>query len=199
MRTTGFASLLAVVLCAITLAADKPKAPDRPQSPTALAALREYDKAVKDADETARQARLVAERKLIDKLKVSLTVATKAGNLVDANAIDSQIKAAQGRMEADTPTRPASRGLIVKRAIWMPEGQEQKAVDRTEQVRAVANGGTLQLGEFLRNQPEIASGVHKILVIYGSYFGVDFEMRVQDSDFSTFRFGPPSGRAVLPE
>lgn len=199
MRTTGFASLLAVALCAITFAADKPKAPNRPQSLTALAALREYDKAVKDADEAARQARLVAERKLIDKLKVSLTVATKAGNLVDANAIDGQIKAAQVRVEADSPTRPASRGLIVKRAIWMPEGQEQKAVDLTEQVRAVSNGGAIQLGDLLSHQPDIANGVHKVLVINGSYGGTDFEIRAPDSGLNNFRFGPPSSRTVLPE
>jgi hypothetical protein len=194
MRNIGLVSLLVVALCAIVFAADKPQAPERPQSPTALAALRDYDKAVKDADDAARQARLVAEHKLIDKLKVSLTVVTKAGNLADANAIDSQIKAAQGRMEADTPARPASRGLIVKRAIWMPEGQEQKAVDLTEQVRTKANAGTIQLAGF--SGPEIVGGVHKLLVIYGSYGGTDFEMRVQDSDFGTFRFGPPSGRTV---
>lgn len=197
MRSIQFMSLLAFTLCTLARAADEPKAPERPQSPTALAAMREYDKVMKEADEVARQARLAAEHKLIDKLRVSLAAAIKAGNLADANAIDSQIKAAQERMEAASPPRPVGGGLIVKRAVWMPEGQEQKAVDLTAQVRPLVNGGTIQLKGFAG--PEIVGGVHKILVIFGSYGGTDFAIRIEDSGFGNFRFGPPTGRAGSPE
>ena len=63
----------------------------RPASPAAATAFREYDKASQAADDAWKQAATVAERKLIEKLKPALSVATKAGNLEEANAISSQI------------------------------------------------------------------------------------------------------------
>ena len=93
-------SLFLVIVCfsfVSGVVADEEAAPERPQSSAALGALREYERVSKAADDVYRQAEAAADRKLIEKLKPAMTAATRAGNLADANAIESQIKAANER------------------------------------------------------------------------------------------------------
>ncbi|MDB5355064.1 MAG: hypothetical protein JWN24_1517 [Phycisphaerales bacterium] len=99
MRLKTVLTLFAFLLVSICIAADEPKAPERPQSPAAVAAMRERDKAIKDAEEAYHQAQIKAERAMIAKLKVALAAATKAGNLSEANAINGQIKIATVRVD----------------------------------------------------------------------------------------------------
>lgn len=99
MRSHPIARLLSVLLVCACVAADEPKAVERPQSAAAVAAIHERDKAIKEAEDACHQAEIKAERAMIAKLKVALVAATKAGNLSEANAIDAQIKAATARVD----------------------------------------------------------------------------------------------------
>jgi hypothetical protein len=96
MRLYIIVLLSACLSTSVCIAADEPKGP---QSPAAVAAMRERDKAVKEAEDAYHQAEIKAERAMITKLKVALVTATKAGNLSEANAIDGQIKAAMARVD----------------------------------------------------------------------------------------------------
>lgn len=99
MRLRPVVALSAALLVFACIAAGEQKTPERPQSPAAVAAMRERDKAVKEADEVYHQARVKAERAMVAKLKIALAAATKAGNLSEANAIDGQIKIATAKMD----------------------------------------------------------------------------------------------------
>jgi hypothetical protein len=99
MRLHPVVVLSAALFVLTCVAADVQKSPERPQSPAAVAAMRERDKAVKEADEAYHQARIKAERAMITKLRVALAAATKAGNLSEANAIDGQIKIATAKVD----------------------------------------------------------------------------------------------------
>lgn len=96
MRLYLIALLSVALFASASMAADEPKAA---QPPAVIAAMRERDKEVKEADEEYHQALIKAERALIAKLKVALVASTKAGNLPEANAIDGQIKSATARLD----------------------------------------------------------------------------------------------------
>ncbi|MDB5290962.1 MAG: hypothetical protein JWL69_2203 [Phycisphaerales bacterium] len=117
------APVLALFLAAVVAAADETKAPDPPKSPPAVAAIHEYEKSVHDADEAFRHARLLAETKLVQKLKIALTAATKAGSLPEANAIDAQITAANARITDLTANKAQPEGktfVVAANKAWQP-------------------------------------------------------------------------------
>jgi hypothetical protein len=99
MRLLPIVALSAVLFVCACMAVEEPKPPDRPQSSAAVAAIRERDKAMKEADEVHHQAEVKADRAMVTKLKVAIAAATKAGNLSEANAIDWQIKIATARVD----------------------------------------------------------------------------------------------------
>jgi hypothetical protein len=84
---------------------------ERPQTPAAATALRDYDKSVALAEEVCRNAKLAAERKLVERLKATLAVVTRAGNLIEANRIDEEIKAAGLRIDDLVPHAPRAVDL----------------------------------------------------------------------------------------
>ena len=90
MHTAGF--FIAIFVSAIVLA-EEPK--EAPKSPAAMTAIRERDHAIEMAEQAYRQAKVAAEKRLIGKLKVLMFVATKAGDLDEANRINARMKEAQ--------------------------------------------------------------------------------------------------------
>jgi hypothetical protein len=131
----GSIPLLLCLFVGCVFAADEPPAPERPKSPPAVTALKDYDKQMHDAEDAFRKAQVAAERKLIDKLKVAMIAATKAGNLSEANAIDAQVKAATARIDgtkappvATPPTNIVGRWSIrfsngnVRTYVFLPNG-----------------------------------------------------------------------------
>jgi hypothetical protein len=166
--------------------------PDRPTSPAAAAALKEYDKASQAADDAWKQAKLVAERKLIEKLKQALAIATRAGSLDEANLINSQIKAATARMEAATPP-VLTEGAFLRRAMWVPIGEENKAKDVTEKLRVCLSGSGLQLKDLALGDP--ANGFHKVLIIDGVFGGLPYTLRVPEGGVNGLAFGPFQAKA----
>jgi hypothetical protein len=118
------AGILAFFLsAAITAAAGETKPAEPPKSLAAVSAIREYEKSVHEADEACRHARLLAEMKLVQKLKIAIAAATKAGSLPEANAIDAQMTAANARIADLTSNKVTPEGktfVIVAEKGWQP-------------------------------------------------------------------------------
>lgn len=161
--------------------------PDRPTSPAAAAALKDYDKASQAADDAWKQAKIVAERKLIEKLKQPLAIATRAGNLEEANSINAQIKAATARMDAATPP-VLTQGSLLQRAMWVPIGEEKKAKDVTDKLRACLSATGFQLKDLALGDP--ANGFHKVLIIDGVFGGLPYTLRIPEGGVNGLTFGP---------
>jgi hypothetical protein len=112
------------------LGADDKPADAPPKSPSAVAAMREYDKSIDAAEKACREAKLAAEKKLIEKLKPALIIATKAGNLAEANSIEKAMKDSSSR--AEELRSPSDTQKVFKieaardwqRTVKVQEGQE---------------------------------------------------------------------------
>jgi hypothetical protein len=195
MFARSLIALLCVVSASATLGAEPEKSAEaeRPKSAAGVAALNEYDKASQAADLVWKQQKAVAERKLIEKMKVAMNVATRAGDLNEANRIDQQIKAATGRLEAATlPQLPEGTGLVVRRAMWYGPGKEEKAIDVTDQVRDATRANVIEKVDIKAADP--AYGVHKILSIDATYRGVAFNVQVRDEGHRSFRLEMAPGK-----
>lgn len=89
---------LFAIPCAIVLLAGvafAEEAPAKPASPAAVAADKEYQRAIDAAEQACRSAKLAANKRLVEKLTIAMKVATKAGDLDEANRISAQIKTAK--------------------------------------------------------------------------------------------------------
>ena len=101
-----------ILLIAI-VGADKP-VDNRFRSVTAINAVREYNKTVAIASEVFGAKEKPARDKLIQRLKFVLLVATKSGDLAEANKLQSSIKALErnpnppNEIAAPRPAQPAA-------------------------------------------------------------------------------------------
>lgn len=161
--------------------------PERPKSSAAAAALGDYDKATRTADDAWKQARINAERRLIDKLKIARNVATRANDLTEANAIDAQIKSASGRIESlAAPTPSEGVALVIRRGMWVPIGREASAVDVTAQVRKSIRDNVIE--KLSLSVPDPAFGFRKELVLDCTFGAFAFTLYLPESSFDGFRF-----------
>ena len=180
--------LVVLLSCTAAFAAESPSsAPERPKSAAAATALGDYDKATRTADDTWKQARINAERRLIDKLKIARNVATRANDLTEANAIDTQIRAASGRIESlSAPTPSEGVALVIRRGMWAPIGREASAVDVTDQVRKSVRDNVIEKVAFSVRDP--AFGLRKELVLDCTFGAFAFTVHLPEGSFEGFRF-----------
>ncbi|MDB5290148.1 MAG: hypothetical protein JWL69_1389 [Phycisphaerales bacterium] len=122
-----FAFALLAVLCLITVAADEKPANAPPRSSSAVAAMKEYERSIDAAEKACREAKLLAENKLVEKLKPALVAATKAGNLVEANSIERVMKESKSRAEELRLSPEAPKAFKIEAAEdWQPTVEVQQ-------------------------------------------------------------------------
>jgi hypothetical protein len=96
----------------------------KPQSPAAVAAMKDYEKSCKAAEDACSQAKCAAAKKLLEKLKVALNVSTKNSNLKEANLIDGEIKAVQQSIaELSIPASEAKTVIVYGQKEWQQAAQ----------------------------------------------------------------------------
>lgn len=109
----------------VLLAAAPANAPDKRESPKSIAgqtAIGKYDQAVKNAEEAWKNAEIKAESQLIGDLTNAITIATKNGQLDEANLLVTLKKDAEGRLNDLKNPQPASP-TATDTSVWRLEGK----------------------------------------------------------------------------
>jgi hypothetical protein len=186
MKTIGMLIFL-VLASGVALADDAKDAPKSPQSPAAVGAMKDYQKAADDADAACRAIKVAACKKLVSKLTVARTVATKAGNLAEALAIDNQIKEANDRLAElsaahSSSSDSAEKVVVPANTTGVNVGRVHKgdaiqfhatgtwcsATSRRDIATAGPDGTEAIAGDFVKGKPQNAL----ICKIGGSYYFV---------------------------
>lgn len=101
MKASAIAVLGSVLLSGAFLFAQQPSDDSAIKSPQAKAAIAKAERAEEAAKAAYRKALTDAKRTQIVELKAALAVATKAGNLDEANAIKAAIDSVEASLKAD--------------------------------------------------------------------------------------------------
>jgi hypothetical protein len=144
-----------------------------------------YEKDQRRAEDEYNKRMSAARNKYREALSGAKNAAMKSGDLDDANHMQAEIE----QLSDDTkgPPRPAKvEGPVVVRSASYGAGD--KWADVTKTVRSHVRGPGL--ANFYEGLPDPAYGVHKSLVIEGTYGGKDFVLTCGE-DRSKYYFGEP--------
>jgi len=140
-------------------------ADDRPQSPAAREAIKEYDAALKKLDDEYQKKVTALRDDYLKKLETAREESIAKKDLDEAQRILAELKA-----WAEEP--PATVNLQIVAAWW---GWYDAWKDVTPMVKRLARNGELRLkrsGEASVGMPDIAFGQHKSLFVVYRYKGV---------------------------
>jgi hypothetical protein len=177
-----------LLICACLVGADAPEPPTF-KSPKARDGRTLFDAEMKSADEEYAAKALKSMKTYKDTLLQAKGIATRSGDLDDANAIQATIKHLDEDMADVTAQGKAKGVLTITKVQW---GSETKWVDVTKLAQAnVQNGALRPMGPL----PDPASGKDKTLVMEGIYGGRPFMIVYNTADSQgDFYFGKPMDR-----
>jgi hypothetical protein len=107
-------SIVLVLALGVLVAAEAPA----PKSPAAVAAIQRSDAAIKRAEEQFRAAKTAALKQLAIDLRNAMSIATKAGNLDEANALKALLDQTQIDIDATANAGKAQRFTIRAERDW---------------------------------------------------------------------------------
>ncbi|MDB5293560.1 MAG: hypothetical protein JWL69_4801 [Phycisphaerales bacterium] len=174
-----------VLICACLSGADSSNPPPF-KSYKAKDARAFFDAEMKKADEEYAAKSLKAMKTYRDALVQAKAIATKSGDLDDANAIQATIKRLDESMSDDAAPAKTRSALVINKARW---GSGAKWEDVTKLAQSkVENGALKPMGAL----PDPVFGQQKTLVMEGLYGGRPFMIVYNTADpQGNFYFGRP--------
>jgi hypothetical protein len=124
--------------------------------------------------------------RLVEKLKAAQTIATRTRDLVEANAIDSEITAANARLKSETPPAVES-GELVKRATFASAAERSRSEDVTKEIKASIHGEQIAIKGFAA--PDLVPFNNKVLIIDGALKGPAYRLKIPESGINGSQFG----------